>query len=234
MAKFPWGDTAVPMSYLLALMLIAPLAIVGPILWWQGPGGAIHRGKYPPSDALQPVALVTIAYLMILYVSFGRQIGVKMASAGLPDEVQQQAMKIAERSLYNTIEQMPCFVISMWLHAVFVNPEVSVSLGWLYVFFRFLYGYFYSFYGEMNLTVELATQPNYAVLGWFCLATVVKCSWGTDLHRMLYNQHPAMCLLGALLAQFLLMIVFMTLIGSHAGKMTVAGAVWSLGYKMNT
>lgn len=52
---------------------------------------------------------------------------------------QDGRMLAADRAVANTQEQMLPFLLSMWLHAVFVSPRAAAILGLLYVLLRALY-----------------------------------------------------------------------------------------------
>ena len=113
----------------------------------------------PGLKALSPVALASIAWVAMMYTFFGGQVVAKFEPE--PDE---KVMEISLRTMMNTLEQAPCFFISMWLHAIFVNPEIAGVLGLFYVAARFFYGYLYGMYGQFTMAAELTTQPNCELL----------------------------------------------------------------------
>ena len=52
---------------------------------------------------------------------------------------QDNEMLSADRAVINTQEQMVPFLLSMWLHAIFVSVSVATILGVIYVVIRALY-----------------------------------------------------------------------------------------------
>merc|ERR1712187_216609 len=65
------------------------------------------------------------------------------------------------------MEQMVAFLLTMWLYAVFCNPRAAGVLGLVYVGFRLVYPVLWSINGRFTILVELSTQPNYMVVGWY-------------------------------------------------------------------
>jgi hypothetical protein len=104
-----------------------------------------------PAEALiyrGPIA-VTVAYFCLwYYLLLGLQRGTKYK---LKDEYaakgqefdryfgQDPRMLAADRAVINTQEQMVPFLVSLWLHAVFVSPSHAAYLGLAYVVLRSLY-----------------------------------------------------------------------------------------------
>ena len=75
-------------------------------------------------------------------------------------------MLAADRAVANTQEQMVPFLLSMWLHAVFVSPTHATWLGLLYVVLRSLYPVLLG--ARLSKTqskrVFLVTGPCYAIV----------------------------------------------------------------------
>lgn len=232
MAKFPWGDDPVPFKFILVLIVVH-CTLNGIALLLKGPGGAVTADSYPSPASLHGVVLVTAAWVFLIYVAMGRQKGVQYTKKQHPDSISDavatQAGRIAERGLMNTVEQSGPFLLCLWLHAIFVNPEVSVLFGWFYVISRFFYGLLYGMYGEMNLMVEVVTQNNYVVIGWWLLAIVFKCTSGHDLHTVLEETSPALVFLGTFFGDFLVLILGLMIIGQSGGSYIINGVKWNLG-----
>merc|ERR1712113_1161508 len=87
--------------------------------------------------------------------------------------------EMADRTLLNAQEQMVPFLLPMWLYAVFCNPHAAGVLGYIYVLFRFLYPIFWSVNGRFSILVEISTQPNYMVQGWFIMNLLYMAVTGT-------------------------------------------------------
>eukprot|EP00928_Gymnodinium_smaydae_P049273 TRINITY_DN33060_c0_g1_i1.p1 TRINITY_DN33060_c0_g1~~TRINITY_DN33060_c0_g1_i1.p1 ORF type:complete len:195 (-),score=41.91 TRINITY_DN33060_c0_g1_i1:367-951(-) len=75
--------------------------------------------------------------------------------------------EMADRTFLNMQEQSAPFLLLMWLYAVFCNARVAGVLGFVYVGFRFVYPILWSTRGRFTILVELSTQPNYLVIGWY-------------------------------------------------------------------
>lgn len=217
MAKYPWGEDAVPGSLVGAAMVLSAL-LVGVILAAAGPSGAAGVGGASVRE-LRGVALLTVAYVASFYSMLGAQIHLKMASAS------SEAHNIGERAVYNTLEQMFPFLLSLWLHAAFVNPATSVPLGWAYVALRHLYPMAYGFYGKFNLLAELVTAPNYTVIWWFLLAIVARCGFDVDLHRRVQDVSPLLLPVVAFGALFVCLFMFFGL-GACTGSIIRRGDEW--------
>jgi hypothetical protein len=143
--------------------------------------------------------------------------------------VRERANKIAERGLMNTVEQSGPFLLTLWLHAIFVNPDVSTMFGALYVALRFFYGLCYGAYGEMNLSVQVITQSNYIVVGWWLTAIVVKCCYGVDLHQTIHSVSPYLLIPAAFFCgSFVVVGLGYIAIGQPGGRYIVEGVKWNL------
>ena len=161
MPKYVWGDEPFDLNYI-------PLCILfGALL----NSFALELGRYSSSaQDYRGVICVTLAWLHGYYNTVSAQINVKMNGSvmGLDDAKQMQALKVAERSLYNTLEQGVPFLIMLWLAAVFIdNTSIALYLGWAYVLPRMLYPLAYSYHGHFSMWCELITQPNYQTLFYF-------------------------------------------------------------------
>eukprot|EP00747_Dinoflagellata_sp_TGD_P193099 gnl/TRDRNA2_/TRDRNA2_58826_c0_seq1.p1 gnl/TRDRNA2_/TRDRNA2_58826_c0~~gnl/TRDRNA2_/TRDRNA2_58826_c0_seq1.p1 ORF type:complete len:261 (+),score=48.48 gnl/TRDRNA2_/TRDRNA2_58826_c0_seq1:84-785(+) len=225
MAKFPWGKVAFPFDLMPAIIAFATL-LVGAVLAIQGPEGAVEDTLVLKN--LHGVVAVSVGYIVMFYSTLGAQVGIKMS--GKSDE---KASNIALRGMTNTLEQMGPFLLALWLHAIFVNPNTSTSLGWVYVIVRFLYTPAYGFYGQFSLLCEFATMPNYTVIIWFCLALLVKACSDNDLHKWLHEINPVMDFVGALAAAVLCMLIFMGL-GTPIAKIIIAGVEWDKEYEASS
>ena len=92
--------------------------------------------------------VVTLAYLL-LYYGFVVHVGVMKArrarvykEKGEPFDryfTPDREMLAADRMQLNTLEQMPPFLVLLWLNAVFVSPMSATIAGGIYVLARALY-----------------------------------------------------------------------------------------------
>ena len=115
---------------------------------------AVEDATAPDLKALNSPALASVAWVTMMYTFFGAQVSAKF------DEADEKVTEIAMRVMMNTLEQAPCFFITMWLHALFVNPATAGALGFVYVAFRYAYGLFYGLYGQFTIIAEVSTVTN--------------------------------------------------------------------------
>ena len=71
------------------------------------------------------------------------------------------AMLEVNRTVGNAVEQTAPFLISMWLHAVFLDPRSAAKLGWAWLGFRAVYP---AVFGKVPW-MFLSTLPGYAIIG---------------------------------------------------------------------
>ena len=92
--------------------------------------------------------LITIFYFFIYYGFYLNQVLVKLSlfkeykSRGEKFDRyfgQDPKMLAADRPQLNTLEQMPIFLWSFWLNAIFVDTKTTSILGAIYCFSRILY-----------------------------------------------------------------------------------------------
>jgi len=208
MAKYPWGDQAFSMPGMMVFVVVSGL-LIGGLLGKAGPSAAVGD-EFPTVSSLRGVALVTCAFVGSWYIFLGNQVGVKFTQ-GLSADVAAQAAMIADRGVYNALEQGFPFLALLWLHALFVNPETARLLGWVWVCARFLYPITYGMYGVFNLAVEFAMQPNYVINFYFLLAVVHKCWGGEDLHTKVDAVSPWLMPLIGLACGFIAIVFFLIL-----------------------
>ncbi len=135
------------------------------------------------SDYLGPI-LVTAAYFGLwYYLLLGRQRGTKYR---LRDEYaargevfdryfgQDGRMLAADRAVANTQEQMVPFLVTLWLHSVFVSVANATALGAVYVVLRCAYPVLLGRdVSKINpRRVAVATIPAYLIVLYLGTATV--------------------------------------------------------------
>jgi len=210
-----------------AMTVVAGL-VVGGFLAHAGPGAAVGV-VFPTPQALQGVAVVTCAFMLMWYTMLGHQVQMKFGACdGQDKDVATQAALVADRSVANTLEQAIPFLSLLWLHAIFVNPETSKVLGWIYVVTRFFYPWTYGFYGQFNTAVELVTQPNYVVIFYFLIAVWHKCASGDDLHTKVHDASPWLMLLLGVAVSFVSFIFFLG-VAALGAKIIVRGVAKDMG-----
>jgi len=206
MAKYLWGNETMNLNYLMVIIALSGL-LIGAMLGHVGPTAAVGDA-FPSALALRGVGLVTCAFVFMWYVFLGHQVSLNF-DATLDADVKTGAKSIADRVVGNTLEQAMPFLVLLWLHALFVNPETSKLLGWIYVATRFLYPITFGFYGQQTLGIQIATQPNYIVVYYFLTATVYKCLKGEDLHTNVNATSPWLMMVVLFVVSFFSLIVFL-------------------------
>jgi hypothetical protein len=227
MAKFPWGNDAVPIPVMCAIMLASAVGL-GVVLATAGPADAVGDA-FPSPVALHPTVVVTCVYLVMWYMFLGNQIGIKF-TAGLPAVVEAEAKNIADRTVGNTLEQALPFLVLMWLEAIVVNPRTAMILGWFYVATRFFYPWFWGAFGQFNLLVELATQPNYIIIFYYLLTVFFKCVWEVDIHTKIDATSPWLMPLFMIACGMCSFICFL-LLGGFSTKFIISGVKKNQGYE---
>jgi hypothetical protein len=134
--------------------------------------------------------LVTAAYLGLwYYLLLGLQRGTKYR---LRDEYaargeefdryfgQDPRMLAVDRAVINTHEQMGPFLVSLWMHAVFVSPSTAAALGAVYVALRAIYPFLLgkSLSKTQSKRVFAVTGPAYLIILYFVGSTVVAAVTG--------------------------------------------------------
>ena len=66
-----------------------------------------------------------------------------------------------DRTSGNMVEQAIPFLVSLWLHAVFVSPTGAATLGWLWLLSRSIYPFVFYSRGHWLL---LSTIPGYVLI----------------------------------------------------------------------
>ena len=155
-ATFPWGSDSFAFSYLPHCIAVGAAATAAAIALTSpsGPMTCLDHARGP--------VLVTLYWVWGFFNSIKSQIMVKSRCGG-----NEQACKVAERSMMNTLEQGVPFLALFWMTAACVDAAIATSCGFVYCAFRMFYGLSYSYYGGFSMLVEVVTQPNYTVLHVF-------------------------------------------------------------------
>jgi hypothetical protein len=135
---------------------------------------------------------VTLAYLLVYYGFIIRVAIVKSALAARYREQgahfdryfdDDREMLAADRAQLNMLEQMPPFLVLLWLSAVFVDPLTASILGGVYVVSRGMYPVVMGarLGRGVRASILLSTLPGYLVmlaflglLGWALLGQVLS------------------------------------------------------------
>jgi hypothetical protein len=140
----------------------------------------------PPVDLAMfrgPVVVTGLYFALWYYLLLSLQRGTKyalLAEYAARGEVfdryfgQDGRMLAADRAVANTHEQMVPFLLSMWLHAVFVSPTHATILGLVYVVLRAVYPRLLgkSVSKTQSKRVFFVTGPCYAIVLYLLGRTV--------------------------------------------------------------
>ncbi len=89
---------------------------------------------------------------------------------------QDRNMLAADRIQLNMLEQMPIFLVLLWLQAVFVSTEGATMLGGIYTGSRAAYPFLIG--GRMGkdipMRILISTMIGYGVIFWFMFNLVMK------------------------------------------------------------
>jgi len=151
--RFPWGGEAFEMKLLPLCLLTGSLSLASAVALTapSGPLSSLELARGP--------VLVSLFWVWGFFNCVGAQVLSKSAGA--------QAARVAERALYNTLEQGLPFLSLLWMSAACVDASLASSCGFVYCFFRMFYGFAYSYYGGFSMLCELVTAPNYTVISTY-------------------------------------------------------------------
>ena len=130
-----------------------------------------------------PVVVTAVYFCLWYYLLLGLQRGTKYKLqaeySARGEEFDRYCgndgrMLAADRAVINTQEQMVPFLVSLWLHALFVSPVVASYLGAAYVILRSLYPVLLgkSLSKTQSKRVFFATGPSYGIVFYLLGSTV--------------------------------------------------------------
>lgn len=127
----------------------------------------------------KPVIQVTLAYIVLWYIFLysqsiyarithaysgkgkdGAKLSLAQIKYGSPLEKGKSMLRF-DRTVGNTMEQMMPFLVSLWLHAAFVDVDHAASLGWYYILSRLLYPFLFL---QPFPFILISTIPGYAII----------------------------------------------------------------------
>ena len=159
MAKYWWGsDDVFPMPLLMVAIFAGGMVMGATVSATTPSGPAIATGASLASVKMTVIA--TVCYYFVYYQAIGAQVNVKMALGNRTEA----AAHVAERTVVNTLEQMPLFLLLMWLFTLYCDANVGGALSLLYAAYTQLYQFAYASYGHFTINCEFCTQPRYAIL----------------------------------------------------------------------
>ena len=138
----------------------------------------MNAGTYS-GPVLVTAAYLALWYYLLLVLQRGTKYRLRDEYAARGEEFdryfgQDGRMLAADRAVANTQEQMGPFLVSLWLHAVFVSVRHATALGAAYVVLRAVYPSLLG--GELSKTqsrrVFFATGPAYLIVFYLLGRTV--------------------------------------------------------------
>mmetsp|Transcript_23934 Transcript_23934/g.46642 ORF Transcript_23934/g.46642 Transcript_23934/m.46642 type:complete len:189 (+) Transcript_23934:1-567(+) len=173
-----------------AAMFLAAAAVAG--------AGSLDVIDFPSSRDLAPVGLVSVAWISLMYMFlYGQSAAVfytykntrakgeskrlvegKDGEAAPPSfaaiKYRGKGSRInlaASRTVGNMIEQALPFLLSLWMHAIFVSPDNAAVAGWVWLGFRAIYPLVFL---KGLPWLLISTVPGYAVVLYLVGGVIVK------------------------------------------------------------
>jgi len=126
-------------------------------------------------EVYQSPVVVTVAYTVWYFVliTYGLTVRVRLFRACRDrgerfDRYfnQDRELLAADRMQLNMLEQMPVFLVGLWLHAFFVSPTSAGLAGWAYLASRVVYPFLLGKRLDNTIPFRIfyATMPGYGVL----------------------------------------------------------------------
>jgi len=183
-------------------------------------------------DEFRGVLGVTIAYLTWFYATMYHQVCAKhwarkshaeMESGGNMYEWNRYEERsinweMGDRNFYNNVEQITPFLVSLWLHALFVDCDVSALLGCAYVFLRILYPFMWNIKGRYSFWVEVSVFPSWMIISFFQVSMFLLIAF--DLNVTNTEDIPRWALILIVIGSFLAHGLVYTSLGTIVWKTT--------------
>ena len=121
------------------------------------------------------VVMATLLWLFLLNIFGGNQ-AISNPDVSNPSarfDYSNATWALADRTFLNLAEQTPAFLITLWLHAIFCDADLSAQLGLVCVLARSLYPILRAVYFFL---MELSTLPYYV-----CIYTMALNLWSKIL-----------------------------------------------------
>ena len=164
---------------------MVPLFVVQALGFSLIPGVLFEAAGSPGIDsgmsfeAVRLTVLATVLCIWAFFNTIGAQIKLKSAAGD------ENATHVGLRCMMNDLEQLPFFLVLLWLHCAYVDSMEAGQLGLIYAFYVFIYQLAYSYYGHFTILVEVSTQPRYLILTYFGFSLTAKCLGFPLLHSLI-------------------------------------------------
>lgn len=180
------GDDTFPMNVMIGILALYSVAF-GAALQVLPTDGALDGVAFPKPKELGGVVLASLAWVLVYELAIGVQIRQKSREGALEDV----SKHVALRCIMNMLEQAFPFFVSLWVHALFVNPKTAATMGYAYAAACYAYCQLYCLYGAFTIVAELATVPRYQIVVYLACSTVYKLHTGSDFHAAVRSAGPA-------------------------------------------
>ena len=161
--KFPWGDTAFHWPLLPWAMGFGATLMATAIALTTSSASLTTGG-----DVRGPI-MVTLLFTHGLFQAIKAQISVNFGGGNA------QAKHVAERSLYNSMEQGLPFLLLMWMTAAFVDAALATSIGMVFAIPRYFYPLAYGWFGQWTMPIAFISQPTYQAQSFLWLTLFAHC-----------------------------------------------------------
>jgi len=186
---FPWGDAPITETGILALLALTNL-LTGLIVVLIDFDNAFSDDGFTTKQA-RGMMLVTFFYFALQYVLMGTKMNTReitrpkvqgeFRSVDAP-QTKETIEYIGARSMGNFYEQQVAFIVPFWIYGAMINYRVAEILGAIWVGLRYLYPVCWGYFGTFNITIEIVTQFNYAIIHFFCLEFMFQ-GFGYEMTR---------------------------------------------------
>lgn len=88
-----------------------------------------------------------------------------------PELVNHPDVIRGDRTFLNMLEQMPAFLTSTWMYAIFVDADVAGGLALAYTACRALYPFGYH---NLKMLLPLSTVPGYGIIIYQIFHAMIK------------------------------------------------------------
>jgi len=190
---FPWGDIPISENAIFVLIVLSNLLVgfvVVLTLSLIDFDSSFSDQGFSRKEA-KGMFLVTYFFFALNYVLMGTKmftrnisrprVGSEFRAADMM-ATEETVEYIGARSMGNFLEQQVAFIVPFWVYGALINYRVAEILGAIWVGLRFLYPFFWGYFGTFNITVEITTQMNYAIIHFFCLEFMFQ-GFGVEMTR---------------------------------------------------
>jgi len=191
---FPWGDLPITTNGILLLIVLSNV-ITGIIVVLVDFDSSFSDDGFGRKEA-RGMMLVTFFFFALNYVFMGTKIQTRNITRPKVENefrvvdvvpTEETIEYIGARTMGNFLEQQVAFIVPFWVYGALINYRLAEILGAIWVGIRYMYPLFWGYFGTFNITVEISTQMNYAIIHFFCLEFLFQ-GFGVELTREVGNE----------------------------------------------